>query len=96
MHQLVAIWRDCRPPGKLEVSACRARLFTAAVHEINAKANAGICYDPMQDARFNWACQWLDLAYGSIHSIDPTTEMLCSITMNPCPHSHKHLAAADS
>ncbi len=95
LHQLVAIWRHCRPPVKLEVAACRARLFTAAVHEITAKANAGICYDPMSDCRFRWANQWLDLAHGDIKSIDPSIEMLCSLTMEPCPRSHQPLAAAD-
>lgn len=97
IYDLVSIWRVCRAPGPLEITAARARLFTAAVHEITAKAADGIKYDPMRDVRFRWASQWLDLHERSIPAIDEDTEFACGMVMNERPPmSHKHLQAHDA
>lgn len=93
---LVSAWR-CRPlPRFGETIPLRQKLFSAASEEITAKAANGRAYDPVLDARFLWAAQWLEVAEGTRHSIDPEIDMLCRFTMEPCPTSHKHLQANDA
>lgn len=96
IHQLASLWRGSRLPGPCEISACRARLFTAATHEITAKAKAGIQYDPLRDHRFIWCAQWLAVADGDIKAIDPNTEFLATLTLQEAPIlTNKHIAASD-
>ena len=95
MRQLVAIWRSCRLPSPTEVSACRARLSTAAVHAITSKAQQGIPYDPLMDTRFKWAAQWLDVADGSRRHIDQEVDFLFRLSMDQAPLSRKLLSAND-
>lgn len=96
VHQLVSLWITCRKPQRLELPACRARLFTAATHEITAHAEAGNSYDPMSDARFRWAVQFLEVAEESRKSIDPDIQFTLEMILTPCPTSCKLAAANDA
>ena len=96
VHQLGTLWRALPPPKHHDIPACRARLFTAATHEITAHANAGKSYDPMTDQRFHWAAQWIDVGDGSRPSIDPNVESILTLILTPCPAARKLAAANDT
>lgn len=97
VHKLVSLWRKSRPLCLHEVNTARAAIYTAAVHEISANSNAGHVYDPAADARFRWACEWINVADGSCPSISDDTEFLATYLMDPKPtiESFKHAAAHD-
>lgn len=96
IQNLVIIWSSSRRPVCQEITACRARLFTAATHEITENAKIGHQYDPLRDFRFQWAAQWLDVADGSRPEIESNVEMLMKFSFQAAPTSRKHLAANDS
>jgi hypothetical protein len=98
VEDLVRLWRASEMPvGWSMVSACRARLFTAAVHTIGIKANQHIPYDPLRDVCFQWASQWLAVADGDRKSIEDSLEHLVSMRLSPPPAAtHKHHAAGDA
>lgn len=84
VQDLVRQWRGCeRPMGWSMISACRARLFTAAVHTITAKAAENIPYDPMKDFCFLWANQWIQVAEGERKTIDDSLESLVQMKIRP-------------
>jgi len=95
IHQLVTLWRNCRTPRLHEIPGCRARLFTAATHEITAHANAGKSYDPLTDHRFRWAGQWIEVGEGTRRAIDPNIEFTLHLLLDACPSSQKLTAAND-
>ena len=98
IYQLVSRWRKSRLPKANELSATRALLFTAVVHQINACSLEGIEYNPYLDNRFLWASQWIDCAdpFMARHAIDPDVEFAAHLLMEAPIVSHKHLAAADT
>jgi hypothetical protein len=96
IQELVNIWRSERPPLPCEIPACRARLYTAAVHEICQHAEQHHNYDPETDYRFRWAKQHLQLADKKIKSIDEELELLFQLRTEPAPPpTKKQLAAND-
>lgn len=95
IHSLVTLWRSSRLPVPGEIAACRCRLLSTAVEEIQHKLAARIAYDPFTDQRVIWASQWLAVAAGDRDAVDPDVEFLCRIATERCPHSAKHSAAAD-
>jgi hypothetical protein len=98
VYQLVSKWRKSALPKVSELSACRAAIFTAAVHQMNACSLDGIAYNPLTDNKFLWACQWIDCADPDMArtAIDPTVEFAAHLLMDEPIQSHKHLAAADT
>lgn len=95
VHQLVSKWWHLRQPFPHEVAGCRAAIFTAATHEVTANANSGKNYNPLDDRRFIWANQWIDLGEGSIKRIDDNVHALAALFFNPAAAlSRKELAYA--
>jgi hypothetical protein len=95
IHQLVTLWRGSRLPTRLEIPACRARLYAAATHEITAHFNTGKSYDPAADHRFRWASQWIEVAEGGRKTVDPDVEFTLTVILTPCPSAQKLAAAND-
>jgi hypothetical protein len=95
MHQLISTWwHKSRPPYRHELAASRIFLWTAATREIEANAAAGTFYDPLDDKRFLWASQWLDLAAGNRTTLCPNVTACAAIFFDPpITPSHKDLAA---
>jgi hypothetical protein len=94
LKQLAIIWQTAdRPKNQSEINAARARLYTAAVHEITFKASASIPFDPLQSPLFKWACQRLDQWEGTRKTIDPEIEFHLRLALDPVPLSKKLLSA---
>jgi hypothetical protein len=96
MMELATRWRSSPLPRSWEfVGQCRAALLKAAATQIELKAEARIPYDPTRCPIFRWCSQWLDVADGKRHGIDPDVEFTFRMAMDPAPLSRKMLAAND-
>lgn len=94
LQDLAAIWLHAeRPKTQSEINASRARLYTAAVHEISFKAAASISFDPQHSPLFKWACQRLEQWEGTRRTIDPELELHLNLKLDPVPLSRKLLSA---
>lgn len=96
IHHLVSAWFGTKPPVIHRVSALRADLYQAAAETIRYKAAADLIYDPPGDCRFQWACQWLDVANGTRLRIDlGVTDSAAWLFRQQAPATAAHAAAAD-
>ncbi len=94
LKDLATIWRGSQAPTMEEMSASRARLYTAAVHEICTRSQSReFYYDPLADPIFLWCSQWLQVADGSRPRIDAGVENNFRLKMDPIPLSNKILSA---
>ena len=68
-----------RSSGSLaEIALLRRKLWMAALQEMEANfAASRTYYDPGRDARFEWACQFLDVLDGSRDSVDTDVHARC-------------------
>jgi len=93
---LVAGWRHLRLPTPPQVMGYREALFSATLEEVRLQSAAGVLYDPSEDYRFKWACQWLAVAEGSLRRVDQRlcdiVEFMCAV----CPVSGKQRATGDA
>ena len=95
IHTLVQPWFGTPPPKAHAISQHRAALYQAACDEIRLKAEADLIYDPADDRRFLWACQWLDVANGTRYRIDLALHDCAAMFFGTPQHTHRHAAAAD-
>ena len=96
IYTLVQSWWSTKPPAAHRISAHRSSLYSAASSEIALKAEGDLIYDPADDRRFLWACQWLDVANGTRPRIDIALNDCAAMFFSAPPiTTHHHAAAAD-
>ncbi len=94
LKELALIWaKGEKPSNQSEINAARARLYTAATHEITFKAAANISFDPLCSPLFKWCVQWLDVLEGTRPHIDPDVDTTFHLYIDPIPLSHRLLSS---
>jgi hypothetical protein len=79
LHRLVLSWwkLDSGAP-RLSVGLFREALFEAALATIRLPRPNRRLYDPNADYRFQWACQWLEVAEGDRPAVDVSVHNVAS------------------
>ena len=96
IYDLVAPWWGTPSPRASQISRHRAALYEAAAKEIRLNDDANVIYDPSDDHRFVWACQWLDVANGTRHRIELAVTDCAAMFFTEPAHSRRHSAASNN
>lgn len=92
---IVADWRKSTPPSAKDIPKLRLDLLTAALQELEQCLNNNTAYNPLRDARFLWASNYLDHHENKSIDIDTDLEFTIHLMLDDPIFSHKHIAAND-
>lgn len=58
--------------GQMSATAVRERIYRVAADDLRHHAEIGVAYDPANDPRFQWLCEWASIVEGTRDHFSPS------------------------